>query len=221
MGAGVDPHLYKPSAGDVRRMSEADAVFYNGLHLEAKMADVLESLGSQQPTAALAEAIPAAELLSPAAFEDAHDPHVWFDPDLWRHAVTAAATELTHVDPDHGDLYARNAAQPGALTAMIDYYRALVRGGGARRQAKLGYPVIEVPTLMIWGEEDTALGKELTVGTEDLVADLTLRMLPGVSHWVQQEDPETVNAMIVAWLEGRLVPDAGEVSRSATTPDSS
>jgi pimeloyl-ACP methyl ester carboxylesterase len=68
--------------------------------------------------------------------------------------------------------------------------------------------VLDVPTLMIWGERDSALGKELTLGTEKFVRDLTLRYLPNVSHWVQQEAPETVNAMIEAWLTGQAVPYA-------------
>ncbi len=103
-------------------------------------------------------------------------------------------------------VFRENAARPGALTAMINYYRALVRGGAARQRA-LGYPMIETPTLMIWGEEDAALGKETTYGTEKYVGDLTMRYLPKVSHWVQQEAPETVNTMIEAWLTGRPVPD--------------
>jgi pimeloyl-ACP methyl ester carboxylesterase len=109
------------------------------------------------------------------------------------------------------EVYRANAAKPGALTAMIDYYRALVRGGGGRRQRALGYPTIETPTLMIWGMEDHALGIETTMGTERFVSDLTLRYLPGVSHWVQQEAPETVNAMLEAWLCGREVPEAADL----------
>jgi pimeloyl-ACP methyl ester carboxylesterase len=61
---------------------------------------------------------------------------------------------------------------------------------------------------MIWGERDTALGKELTYGTDQYVDKITLRYLPNVSHWVQQEAPEAVNAMLEAWLEGRPVPEA-------------
>jgi pimeloyl-ACP methyl ester carboxylesterase len=99
-----------------------------------------------------------------------------------------------------------SAAQPGALTAMLNYYRALVVGGGGRRQRLLGYPRIEVPTLMVWGEIDVALGKETTYGTEAFVADLTLRYLPNVSHWVQQEAPEQVNAILEAWLTGKPLP---------------
>jgi len=103
-------------------------------------------------------------------------------------------------------VYRDAAARPGALTAMLNYYRALIRG--YRRTSRRGTPRIDTPTLMIWGEVDAALGKELTFGTQDYVSNLTLRYLPNVSHWVQQEAPETVNAMIEAWLLGRAVPYA-------------
>ncbi|HEX3948780.1 MAG TPA: alpha/beta hydrolase [Steroidobacteraceae bacterium] len=103
-------------------------------------------------------------------------------------------------------VYREAAAGPGALTAMLNYYRALLRG--FRRNRRRGIAKIHVPTLMIWGELDTALGKELTCGTDRYVSDLTLRYLPNVSHWVQQEAPATVNAMIESWLLGASVPYA-------------
>jgi len=56
---------------------------------------------------------------------------------------------------------------------------------------------------LIWGEADTALGKELTLGTDRLVTDLTVRYLPDVSHWVQQEAPDAVNDAITQWLGQR------------------
>ena len=107
-------------------------------------------------------------------------------------------------------VYRENAARPGALTAMVNYYRAYGRGGGGARQRARGYPLIDVPTLLLWGEEDIALCKETTYGTEQYVRDLTVRYLPRVSHWVQQEAPETVNAMLEAFLTGQPVPEAGE-----------
>lgn len=109
------------------------------------------------------------------------------------------------------DEYRRNALKPGALTAMLNYYRANIFNAKNRKRWT-DTPQLDTPTLMIWGEEDTALGKELTTDTHTLVSDLTLRYLPRVSHWVQQEAPETVNAMIEAWLDGRPVPQAGEVA---------
>ncbi len=104
--------------------------------------------------------------------------------------------------------YRKNAATPAQVRPMLHYYRALVRGGGGRRQEKLGFPIIEVPTLMLWGEQDVALTKETTYGTDRYVEDLTLRYLPKASHWVQQDDPATVNAMLTAWLRGEPVPEA-------------
>jgi pimeloyl-ACP methyl ester carboxylesterase len=82
-----------------------------------------------------------------------------------------------------------------------------VRGGGALRQRRLGYPKIETPTLMIWGEHDTALGVENTYDTGEHVSDFQVRYLP-VSHWVQQEAPEQVNEMLEAWLRDKEVPGA-------------
>ncbi len=106
------------------------------------------------------------------------------------------------------DEYRRNALEPGALKAMINYYRAAMRAGTA---AMTPAGMIDTPTLMVWGEEDSALGKATTVGTDQYVRDLTLRYLPGVSHWVQQEAPERVNAMIEAWITGQPVPIEGEI----------
>jgi pimeloyl-ACP methyl ester carboxylesterase len=118
----------------------------------------------------------------------------------------SSSVDKTQFPEEVTDVYARNAAQPGALTAMINYYRALVRGGGNSRQAKQGYPMIETPTLMVWGEDDVALTKETTYGTDEVVRSLTIRYLPRVSHWVQQEAPEVVNAMMRACLLEEPVP---------------
>jgi pimeloyl-ACP methyl ester carboxylesterase len=116
------------------------------------------------------------------------------------------AVDKSRFPDDVVKVYQDAAAQPGALTAMINYYRSLIRG--RKRQLSRRRRMIEVPTLMLWGEVDAALGKELTYGTDQYVRHLTLRYLPNVSHWVQQEAPETVNAMIEAWLAGDPVPYA-------------
>lgn len=105
-------------------------------------------------------------------------------------------------------VYKEGAARPGARTAMIHYYRALLRGGGARRVAAMGFPVVETPTLLIWGEEDPILVPATTDDAHNWVEDLTRRFIPGVGHWVQQEAPETVNEMLAAWLRGEAVPGA-------------
>ena len=108
------------------------------------------------------------------------------------------AVDKTRFPDDVLDVYRQQALDPGALTAMLNYYRA------NRRFPHESHPdqtrPIAVPTLLIWGEADTALGTELTLGTDRLVSDLTVRYLPGVSHWVQQEAPDAVNDAITQWL---------------------
>jgi pimeloyl-ACP methyl ester carboxylesterase len=108
------------------------------------------------------------------------------------------------------DEFRRNALEPGALRCMVNYYRASFRAGSDVMSPSPGK--VDVPVLMIWGESDSALDKKTTLGTDAYVKDLTLRYLPGVSHWVQQEAPEKVNAMMEAWLLGRPVPIEGEVA---------
>jgi pimeloyl-ACP methyl ester carboxylesterase len=105
------------------------------------------------------------------------------------------------------EVYRANAARAGGLTAMINWYRALFRGGALRRFLSDDIPVIHIPTLFLWGDADVALSIRTTRGTEKYVSDLTFRVLPGVSHWIQQEAPEAVNAMLEAWLTGRRVPE--------------
>lgn len=95
-------------------------------------------------------------------------------------------------------VYRENAEQPGALTAMLNYYRAMP--WSLLRLAKRVPKKVTVPTLLIWGEQDRALGKELTYGTERFVRDLTLRYVPDASHWVQQDAPDEVNALLKEWL---------------------
>ena len=111
-------------------------------------------------------------------------------------------------------LFEENGARRQNLTAMVNYYRALVRGGGAARQKKLGYPVIDTPTLMLWGEDDMALSMATTFGTDAHVSQLTLRYFPGISHWVQQDAPDEANAMIESFLAGEPVPQYASLHRA-------
>jgi pimeloyl-ACP methyl ester carboxylesterase len=107
------------------------------------------------------------------------------------------------------DVYRENALGPGALTAMLNWYRALARN--ARGFTQRSFAIIEVPTLLIWGEADVALTKETTYGTGRYVRDLTIRYLPYVSHWVQQDAPRMVNAILAAFLRGEPVPEAQNI----------
>lgn len=110
------------------------------------------------------------------------------------------------------EIYRANAARPGGLTAMLNWYRAALRTRELRRIFSGKVPTIDIPTLFLWGDQDVALSLRTTRGTEKYVSNLTFRIFPGVSHWIQQEAPEAVNAMLEAWLLGRVVPEYSELA---------
>jgi pimeloyl-ACP methyl ester carboxylesterase len=105
------------------------------------------------------------------------------------------ARQSANFPPELLEQMRRNIVAPGAATAMLNYYRANVRRIAHAAPAKR----IEVPTLLIWGEEDVYLSPQLASGLEPYVADLTVRRLPAVSHWVQQDAPDAVNSLIAEW----------------------
>jgi len=109
MGPGVDPHLYKASAGDVRRLASADVIFYNGLHLEAAMAELLREMDGRIRTRAVTDRVPRDRLLTPPEWEGQYDPHVWSDVSLWIYAVETVTETLIDVDPEGEEEYRQNA----------------------------------------------------------------------------------------------------------------
>jgi manganese/zinc/iron transport system substrate-binding protein len=129
MGPGVDPHLYKPTAGDVRRMSEARAIFLSGLHLEGKMGEVFEAVGRRGIRAVpVGECVPEEDRLQVQGFGGLYDPHVWFDVSLWRHAVDCVRTALVEMDPLGRERYeARATSYVAELEALDSWVRREVR----------------------------------------------------------------------------------------------
>ena len=79
MGAGVDPHLYKASEGDVSKLYKADIIFYNDLHLEGKLVEVFEKMEATQTTIGLGAFLPKEQLIGSDYFASSYDPHVWFN----------------------------------------------------------------------------------------------------------------------------------------------
>lgn len=120
MGPGIDPHLYKASAGDVRLLSGAEVIFYNGLHLEAAMAEVLEQMNGRKPTYAVTDRIDRALLHRSAAFQNNYDPHVWFDVTMWSSAVDAVEAALIEQDPEGEPEFRANAAALRDTLAELD-----------------------------------------------------------------------------------------------------
>jgi manganese/zinc/iron transport system substrate-binding protein len=119
MGPGVDPHLYKASESDVRRLSEADLVLYNGLHLEGKMGDILVKMARSRPVVAVSERLPEERLREPPEFLGQYDPHVWFDAGLWSETLAPIAEALSDLAPAHrGEFESRAAAYREELLSL-------------------------------------------------------------------------------------------------------
>lgn len=111
-------------------------------------------------------------------------------------AFTGMAVNKAAFSPSDLQMYKQAAAKPGALTAMLNYYRNVFQQGFFNK----AWMTLDVPTLLIWGEQDTALGVELTHGTEQYVRDLQIQYIPNCSHWVQQECPDQVNRYMQEFL---------------------
>lgn len=120
MGPGVDPHLYNASEGDVGRMTRADLILYNGLHLEGKMADLLVQMDDR--AAAVTDGIARERLLDSPTYPGSYDPHVWMDVALWRDAARAVAERLAALDTAHADGYRRRADAYLARLDSLDQY---------------------------------------------------------------------------------------------------
>jgi manganese/zinc/iron transport system substrate-binding protein len=123
MGPGVDPHLYKASASDVRAMREADVILYGGLQLEGKMADLFDDLAERQTTVAVTKDLPREELLAPApGAVEQYDPHVWFDIGKWQIAARTVAETFKAKDPRHAEVYDRNLRRFSRELERLDRY---------------------------------------------------------------------------------------------------
>ncbi len=123
MKAGVDPHLYKASQGDIRKLDEAEIIFYNGLHLEGKMVDIFEKMNKEKPTFAVADAIDKSLLRSGALTGGTeYDPHVWFNVKHWMKATEKVRDELMAFDPEHAVDYKSKAETYLAKLEELDRY---------------------------------------------------------------------------------------------------
>lgn len=120
MGAGVDPHLYKASEGDIHKLSNADIIFYNGLNLEGKMGDIFVKMARNKPTVAIAGSLDPKFLREPPEFQGHFDPHVWFDVKLWSQVIPQVAAALSELDPVHSAIYKANAEKYIAQLNTLD-----------------------------------------------------------------------------------------------------
>ena len=111
MGAGVDPHLYKASEGDVSKLSNANMIIYSGLHLEGKLVEVFEKMKRQKiKTIAVSDALDKKELIGSTLFASNYDPHIWFDVKNWEKITIYVEKQLSEALPEHKEYFKANAA---------------------------------------------------------------------------------------------------------------
>lgn len=122
IGAGVDPHLYKATVGDIKKLQRADVIFYSGLMLEGKMADALIRVANAKPVYAVTQLVDETYLLQPDEFDGHYDPHLWMDVNGWMKAVDAVNGALAKYDSENADYYASNTTAYLDRLSMLDAY---------------------------------------------------------------------------------------------------
>ncbi|WP_141903709.1 zinc ABC transporter substrate-binding protein [Lysinibacillus sp. Y5S-8] len=110
MGPGVDPHLYKATQSDLSKLDKAEVIFYNGLHLEGQMLDIFEQMAKDKTVLAVGETLDEKQLLASDDDSMLHDPHIWFDIELWKGVVKAISTQLQEEYPEFKDDFQTNEA---------------------------------------------------------------------------------------------------------------
>jgi manganese/zinc/iron transport system substrate-binding protein len=126
MGPGVDPHVYRATPRDFRRMERSDLVLYNGLYLEGRLSEILDRLGDQ--SRAVTGSIPRDKLIDATDFGGVYDPHVWFDAELWTYVVKDVRDALTKLLPDREEDFARRAEQyKRELMELHEYAKDRIR----------------------------------------------------------------------------------------------
>ncbi|MEL7145123.1 MAG: zinc ABC transporter substrate-binding protein [Bacteroidota bacterium] len=124
MGPGVDPHLYKATQGDIRKLNNADAILYNGMHLEGKMGEIFEKLQKTRRVIPVAESMPDSLIIRSEAFQNSIDPHIWFDVNRWKYAVSEINEQLQQLDAANASFYQANT---DSYLAQLDSLDTAVR----------------------------------------------------------------------------------------------
>lgn len=125
MGPNVDPHLYRPVASDVKKLNDADAILYNGLHLEGRMESLFEQMTKKKTALAVTGGLVERKdkrLRQPPDFAGNYDPHVWHDVAMWSECADDVAEMLAKYDPSHAVNYRDNAAVYRAELADLNEF---------------------------------------------------------------------------------------------------
>jgi len=120
MGPGIDPHSYEPRESDVSRLMDADVVFYNGIHLEGKMADLFEESSKKKHVFAIADGLLPADIRKETQ-TNTPDPHIWFDVQLWIKCLEFVNAKLIEIDPENSGIY--NTNKTNYLATLNDLHK--------------------------------------------------------------------------------------------------
>lgn len=223
MGAGVDPHLYKPTRSDVERMLAADVIFYNGLMLEGKMTDSLvRAATAGKKVYAVTELLDEQYLLEPEEFHGLYDPHVWMDPSAWARAVEVVKKKLSEYDPDGEPVYDANAAAYTEQLAALERYAAEVLASVPEEQRVLvtahdafnyfgrrfGYEVVGIQ----------GISTESEAGVQDIerLVDILVERKIGAVFVESTVSPRNINALVAgARAQGQNVVIGGKLFSDA------
>ena len=138
MKAGVDPHLYKPTAGDVEKLEKADVVVVNGLHLEGQMGEILQGLEKQNKNVVTAAKNIPSDRLLPWDEEGAgpNDPHIWFSVKNWKIAAKNVAEGLKKADSSKAEEIDKNLAkyEKELDELSFNFYNKELQGQQEQRQ---------------------------------------------------------------------------------------
>ena len=225
IGEGIDPHLYKPTRDDIAELLNADIVFYNGLLLEGKMAQVLEKTAATKPVIAIAEQIPAELLIYPEDSGDHPDPHVWLDPELWAQCSNPVVEALTQAQPKNAEHFLDNQTTFVAKAASLADYgrqsigsippnvRLLITSHDAFNYFGRAFDIEVLGVQGITTESEAGLAE-----IEQLVAILVERKIPAV--FVESSVPaRSVEALVEgANAQGVEVVIGGELFTDAMGP---
>lgn len=127
MGPGVDPHLYKATQSDMEKLDDAEVIFYNGLNLEGQLVEIFEKMSKEKTVFAAAEVLDESNLLEDELDTTAHDPHVWFDIELWKEVVDKIGDILVAEYPEHKEEFEKNEkAYIAELDELADFAKERV-----------------------------------------------------------------------------------------------
>jgi manganese/zinc/iron transport system substrate-binding protein len=226
MAPGIDPHSYKATPRDAERLLAADLVVASGLHLEGRLATLLERLADRVAVLAVAERLPPERLLDAA--DGIPDPHVWFDAGLWSLLPTELAARLAELDPAGADEYAARAEAYAARLRLLDdairgriatipaERRVLVTAHDAFRYFGVAYGIEVV------GVQGTSTTSEAGLGDINRLVDLVVsRGLPAVFVETSVADRNVAALIEGATARGHAVALGGRLYSDSLGPPGS